>query len=503
MGRVAIAFLLGHCCHPLPAAPARSGTGPSACSPRLSCWAASGDSNWSRSSSRGWAGRCQLHLALGGRLAAGAGRARSASARLRGVGAERRRQRFAIRARCHGAARRRLAAASPRLVSSDERAARRRAVAARRATQAAQRFCESGRRGPRSPAVSRRDRRNRLCPRRCAQRTARAAVIALRSHTHARLDLRSHSRRGPRRTNARCSAGPRGRRYAGDEPAAVACVRRDRDDAPDGNFRPAYQHGRGARRMAGRCDRAAAVGAGASLERHARPGHRRRVGGAPVFSARRNVGADTADAADARDLLRVALVPAQPHSHSHARLVSRRRAAHRSVRAAGARSVAVVRRSRDHIARRRGARAARRADHRVRTRSGRGDGRPRATAARGLRRCLADIAARECDRDSTVHAARRSSGAPRSVRRIRVGAGRRMGARGTGCATAVDVAVAAMAGRAAAGALVFPAALRCGVLRARRGRAVARDAGNLADAPGGRAAVSARAPASNPRSGCR
>ena len=70
---------------------------------------------------------------------------------------------------------------SPRIRLVWYRAARatagRRAVAAGRAAQTSQRFCESRRCGPRSAAVSRGHRRDRLCARRRAQRAARAATL--------------------------------------------------------------------------------------------------------------------------------------------------------------------------------------------------------------------------------------------------------------------------------------------------------------------------------------
>ena len=155
MGRVALAFLLGHCCiHCLPRLP--PGHWPlglaSACSSRLSLL--------------GCVGRFKpLARARELRRGAGLGAACNAVGRsagdlppalegqdllVRGYVAsvpQRRGRRFAIRARCRRAARRRLAADPPRR-GIERRSApqRRRAVAARRATQAAQRFCESRRR---------------------------------------------------------------------------------------------------------------------------------------------------------------------------------------------------------------------------------------------------------------------------------------------------------------------------------------------------------------------
>ena len=130
---------------------------------------------------------------------------------------------------------------------------------------------------------------------RLAPPTLRYAVTA-----RARLDLRAHSRGGARSARARRSAGSRGRRHAGDDAGAMARVRCDRHDAPDGDLGPAYQHGRSAGRVARRRDRAAAVCAGTPLERDARPGDRRYDGGIPVLDARWAVGAHATHADHAR-----------------------------------------------------------------------------------------------------------------------------------------------------------------------------------------------------------
>ena len=93
---------------------------------------------------------------------------------------------------------------------------------------------------------------------------------------------------GARSARARRSARSRGRRHAGDDAGAMARVRCDRDDASDGDLGLAHQHGRGTGRVARRRDRAAAVGAGAPLERDAWPSDRRHGGGVRVFDARRD-----------------------------------------------------------------------------------------------------------------------------------------------------------------------------------------------------------------------
>ena len=286
---------------------------------------------------------------------------------------------------------------------------------------------------------------------------------------------------------------------------AVARVRRDRHDAPDGDFGSAHQHGRGTGRVARRRDRAAAGRAGAPLERDARPGRSPVRRAALVYSTLAGLSVPTQRTLLMLvHLLRRALVSASARGHARARSGSHRRAADRPIRSARAGSMAVVRRSRDHPARRRRPRAARRADRGVRARPGRGHDRARAAAARRVRQHLADLAARECvaiplftlllvpDRARSERVPRRcgclpANGCWRCRRRCCSGRGR-----------------SCNGSPVAAGAVVLPAAARC--RRSSRwslGVLLLVAAGHLADAPGGRAAVPAGGAPSRAGSRCR
>ena len=339
-------------------------------------------------------------------------------------------------------------------------AASRRAVAARRTTQASQRIRQSRRLRLRGAAVSRRHRRDRLCARRRAQRELAPPSLRYAVTARARLDFRSHSRGGARPAGARRSAGSRGRRHAGDDAGAMARVRGDRDDAPDGDLRPAHQHGRGAGRVARRRDRATAVAhrraAGPRCTARSSQASRQRscIRRSPGCRCRRSARCSCSCIYFAR-----ALVSTRARGRASARPGADRRAADRSVCAARARRVAVVRRGRDHPAGSRRPSAARRTDRSVRAHSDGGHDRTRAAAARSVRQHFADVAARQCRRDSAVHAAHRADGAARSAAAASVWlpAGEWVLAVPR-AAAALDVAAAAMARAVPAGAVALSAA---------------------------------------------
>ena len=219
MGRVALAFLLGHCCiHCLARLPDVALV-PSVCSPRRSRWRSSGDSSSVAAllAGLGWAW-LQRRRAHGRRSAAGAGRAGSARARLRRIVPARRGRRFAIPARRRRAARRRLAADPPR-----------RGIGAAHAPQAGELwqlvvrlkrrngFANPGgydheaqlfREGIGATGYVRDDARNaRLAP-----PSLRYAVTRARGWVSGRIREAVRDR-----ADARRSAGPRGRRHAGDD----------------------------------------------------------------------------------------------------------------------------------------------------------------------------------------------------------------------------------------------------------------------------------------------